>query len=35
MPKKKDNHVIEPNRLVLEPFKKLKFNKPLPNNKEK
>jgi len=33
--KKKDDVVIQPNKMIVEPFKKIKFVKPLPNKKEK
>lgn len=33
--KKKDDVIIQPNKLTLEPFKKVKFVKPLPDKKEK
>lgn len=34
MPKKKDDVIIKPNKLIVEPFKKVKFVEPLPK-KEK
>lgn len=33
--KKKDDVIIQPQKMTLEPFKKLKFVQPLPNKKEK
>lgn len=33
--KKKDDVVIQPNKLTLEPFKKLKFINPLPSKEIK
>lgn len=31
----KDNHIIKPNKLIVEPFKKVKFVKPLPKKEDK
>lgn len=34
MPKKKDDVIIKPNKLIVEPFKKVKMVTPLPEKKK-